>query len=100
MHCFGGLQEIKKLNTTKKRLKKDIAMGNEFIFTAAFAVLWVSSAVIMLMTALWYKYGKRKADTKSESSVQDTLYCICFLWALFGVATFVAYVIELLNQLK
>lgn len=70
------------------------AMENEFIFTAAFAVVWLILSVAMLATAV-YAMRKRFESALEWCKVQDTLYCICFLWALFGVAMIVAFGIEL-----
>ena len=69
-------------------------MENEFIFTAMFAIVWVILSVTMLATAV---YGKRKRFDSALDwcKVQDTLFLIRFLWLLFGVATIVAFGIEL-----
>ena len=73
-------------------------MENEFIFTAAFAVVWLILAVAMLATAV---YGKRKRFESALEwcKVQDMLFLIHFLWLLFGVATIVAFGIELTIKL-
>ena len=70
------------------------AMENEFIFTAAFAVVWLILSVAMLATAV---YGKRKrfGSALDWCKVQDTLFLIRFLWLLLSVAMIVAFGIEL-----
>ena len=70
------------------------AIENEFIFTVAFAVVWLILSVAMLATAV---YSKRK---KFESAldcikVYDMLFLIHFLWLLFGVAMIVAFGTEM-----
>ena len=74
-------------------------MEKEFIFTAMFAVVWLILSVAMLATAV---YGKRKRfDSALEwCKVQDTLFLIRFLWLLFGVATIVAFAIELTIKMR
>ena len=73
-------------------------MENEFIFTAAFAVVWLILSVAMLATAV---YGKRK---KFESAldcnkVYDMLSLIHFLWLLYGVAMMAAFGVEMTIKL-
>ena len=70
------------------------AIENEFIFTAAFAVVWLILSVAMLATAV---YAKRKRfDSALEwCKVQDTLFLIRFLWLLYGVAMIVAFGTEM-----
>ena len=74
------------------------AIENEFIFTAAFAVVWLILSVAMLATAV---YGKRKRfDSALEwCKVQDTLFLIRFLWLLYGVAMIAAFGTELTIKL-
>ena len=69
-------------------------MEKEFIFTAAFAVVWLILSVAMLATAV---YGKRKRFESAQEwcKVQDTLSLIHFLWLLYGVALIVAFGTEL-----
>ena len=71
-----------------------MAMENEFIFTAMFAVVWLILSVAMLATAV---YGKRKRFESALDwcKVQDTLFLIRFLWLLLSVAMIVAFGIEL-----
>ena len=73
-------------------------MENEFIFTAIFAVVWLILSVAMIATAI---YGKRKRFDSAQDwcKVQDTLFFIRFLWLLFGVATIVAFGIEMTIKL-
>ena len=73
-------------------------MENEFIFTAAFAVVWLILSVAMLATAV---YGKRKRFESAPEwcKVQDTLSLIHFLWLLYGVAMVVAFGTELTIKL-
>ena len=75
-----------------------MAMENGFIFTAAFAVVWLILSVAMLATAV---YGKRKRFESALEwrKVQDTLFLIHFLWLLYGVATIVAFGTELAIKL-
>lgn len=61
------------------------AIENEFIFTAAFAVVWLILSVAMLATAV---YGKRKR-------FESALFLIHFLWLLYGVAMIVAFGTEM-----
>ena len=70
------------------------AIENEFIFTAAFAVVWLILSVAMLATAV---YGKRKRFESALDwcKVQDTLFLIRFLWLLYGVAMIVAFGTEM-----
>ena len=70
------------------------AMENEFIFTAAFAVVWVILSVAMLATAV---YGKRKRFESALEwcKVQDMLSLIHFLWLLYSVAMIVAFGTEM-----
>ena len=76
------------------------AMENEFIFTAMFAVVWVVLAVASLFTAILYRHKVRNGGTKAINNLRVTLDCLSFLWFLYGVATFVSFVIELLIQAK
>ena len=70
------------------------AIENEFIFTAAFAVVWLILSVAMLATAV---YGKRKRFESALDwcKVQDTLFLIRFLRLLYGLATIAAFGVEL-----
>ena len=70
------------------------AMENEFIFTAAFAVVWLILSVAMLATAVYSK-RKRFESALDCSKVYDMLFLIHFLWLLFGVAMIVAFGVEL-----
>ena len=69
-------------------------MGKEFIFTAAFAVVWLILSVAMLATAVYSK-RKRFESALEWCKVQDTLFLIRFLWLLHGVAMVSAFSIEL-----
>ena len=71
-----------------------MAMENEFIFTAAFAVVWLILSVAMLATAVYAK-RKRFDSALDWCKVQDTLFLIRFLWLLLSVAMIVAFGIEL-----
>lgn len=73
-------------------------MENEFIFTTAFAVVWLILSAAMLATAV---YGKRKRFESALDwcKVQDTLSLIHFLWLLYGVAMIAAFCIELTIKL-
>ena len=75
-----------------------MAMEKEFIFTAAFAVVWLILSVAMLATAV---YGKRKRFDSALDwcKVQDTLFLIHFLWLLYLVAMIVAFGTELAIKL-
>ena len=73
-------------------------MENEFIFTAAFAVVWLILSVAMLATAVYSK-RKRFESALEWCKVQDTLFLIRFLWLLFGVAMIVAFGIEMTIKL-
>lgn len=70
------------------------AMENEFIFTAAFAVVWLILSVAMLATAVYVK-RKRFESALDCIKVYDMLFLIRFLWLLFGVAMIVAFGIEM-----
>ena len=70
------------------------AMENEFIFTAAFAVVWLILSVAMLATAVYVK-RKRFESALDCNKVHDMLFLIHFLWLLFGVAMIVAFGIEM-----
>ena len=70
------------------------AMEKEFIFTAAFAVVWLILTVAMLATAVYSK-RKRFESALDWCKVQDTLFLIRFLWLLLSVAMIVAFGIEL-----
>ena len=74
------------------------AMEKEFIFTAAFAVVWLILSVAMLATAV---YGKRKRFESALDCIKvyDMLFLIHFLWLLFGVAMIVAFGTELTIKL-
>ena len=69
-------------------------MEKEFIFTAMFAVVWLILSVAMLATAV---YGKRKRFDSALDCIKvyDMLFLIHFLWILYGVATIVAFGVEL-----
>ena len=73
-------------------------MENEFIFTTAFAVVFLLLSVAMLATAI---YGSRKRFESALDwcKVQDMLFLIRFLWLLFSVAMIVAFGIELAIKL-
>ena len=71
------------------------AMENEFIFTAAFAVVWLILSVAMLATALVLKFKQRTMSQKAYNKWADTLFLIRFLWLLYGVAMIVAFGTEL-----
>ena len=73
-------------------------MENEFIFTAAFAVVWLILSVAMLATAVYAK-RKRFESALEWCKVQDTLSLIHFLWLLYGVAMVVAFGTELTIKL-
>lgn len=70
------------------------AIENEFIFTAAFAVVWLILSVAMLATAV---YGKRKRFESAQEccKVQNMLSLIRFLWLLYSVAMIVAFGTEM-----
>ena len=70
------------------------AMENEFIFTAAFAVVWLILSVAMLATAVYVK-RKRFESALDCIKVYDMLFLIRFLWLLFGVSMIVAFGIEM-----
>ena len=70
------------------------AMENEFIFTAAFAVVWLILSVAMLATAVYVK-RKRFESALDCIKVYDMLFLIRFLWLLFGVAMIGAFGIEM-----
>lgn len=74
------------------------AIENEFIFTAAFAVVWLILSVAMLATAV---YGKRKRFESAQEwcKVQDMLSLIHFLWLLYGVAIIAAFGTEMTIKL-
>ena len=71
------------------------AMENEFIFTAAFAVVWLILSVAMLATVVYSK-RKRFESALDWCKCQDKLFFIRFLWALYIVAMVFAFVAELM----
>ena len=83
------------MNLTKNNME---AMENEFIFTAAFAVVWLILSLAMLATAIYSK-RKRFESAQDWCKVQDVLFLIRFLWLLFGVAMIVAFGIEMTIKL-
>ena len=75
------------------------AMENEFIFTAAFAVVWLILSVAMLATALVLKFKHRTMGLKAYNKWSDLMYLLFFLWLLYGVAMIVAFGTELAIKL-
>lgn len=75
-----------------------MAMENEFIFTAMFAVVWLILSVTMLVTAV---YGKRKRFDSALDwcKVQDMLFLLRFVWLLYGVAMIVTFGVEMTIKL-
>ena len=74
-------------------------MENEFIFTAAFAVVWLILSVAMLATALVLKFKQRTMGLKAYNKWTDAMCLSLFLWALFLVAMVSAFSIELTIKL-
>ena len=74
-------------------------MENEFIFTAAFAVVWLILSVAMLATALVLKFKLRTMSLKAYNKWTDAMCLSLFLWALFLVAMVSAFSIELTIKL-
>lgn len=74
------------------------AMENEFIFTAAYAVVWLILSVAMLATAVYSK-RKRFESALDWCKCQDKLFFIRFLWVLVGVAMIAAFSTELTIKL-
>ena len=72
------------------------AMENEFIFTAAFAVVWLILSVAMLATALVLKFKHRTMGLKAYNKWADAMCLLSFLWALYLVAMVFAFVAELM----
>ena len=75
------------------------AMENEFIFTAAFAVVWLILSVAMLATALVLKFKHRTMGLKAYNKWSDLMYLSFFLWLLYGVAMIAAFSTELTIKL-
>ena len=75
------------------------AMENEFIFTAAFAVVWLILSVAMLATALVLKFKHRTMGLKAYNKWSDLMYLLFFLWLLYGVAMIAAFSTELTIKL-
>lgn len=75
------------------------AMENEFIFTAAFAVVWLILSVAMLATALVLKFKHRTMGLKAFNKWSDLMYLLFFLWLLYGVAMIGAFGTELTIKL-
>lgn len=75
-----------------------MAMENEFIFTAVFAVVWLILSVAIIATAI---YGKRKRFDSALDwcKVQDMLFLLRFLWLLYSVAMIVTFGTELAIKL-
>ena len=84
------------MNLTKNNME---AMENEFIFTAAFAVVWLILSVAALVTALVLKCKLRTMSLKAYHKWTDAMCLSFFLWAFFSVATIVAFGIELTIKL-
>ena len=74
-------------------------MENEFIFTAAFAVVWLILSVAMLATALVLKFKHRTMGLKAYNKWSDLMYLSLFLWMLYGVAMIAAFSTELTIKL-
>ena len=74
-------------------------MENEFIFTAAFAVVWLILSVAMLATALVLKFKQRTMGLKAYNKWSDLMYLLFFLWLLYGVAMIAAFSTELTIKL-
>lgn len=70
-------------------------MENEFIFTAMFAVLLDSCAVLMLVTALVLKFKLRTMSQKAYNKWADAMYLSFFLWKIFFIAMMAAFGVEL-----
>ena len=71
------------------------AMENEFIFTAAFAVVWLILSVAMLATALVLKFKQSTKSLKAFNKWSDLMYLLFFLWLLYGVAMIGAFGTEM-----
>ena len=71
------------------------AIENEFIFTAAFAVVWLILSVAMLATALVLKFKHRTMSQKAYNKWADAMCLSSFLWAFFLGAMVLAFGIEL-----
>ena len=84
------------MNLTKNNME---AMENEFIFTAAFAVVWLILSVAMLATALVLKFKHRTMGLKAYNKWSDLMYLSFFLWMLYGVAMIAAFSTELTIKL-
>ena len=54
-------------------------MENEFIFTAAFAVVWLILSVAMLATALVLKFKQRTMSLKAYNKWADAMCLSSFL---------------------
>ena len=72
-----------------------MAMENEFIFTAIFAVVWLILSVAMLATALVLKFKHRTMSLKAFNKWSDLMYLLFFLWLLYGVAMIGAFGTEM-----
>ena len=70
-------------------------MENEFIFTAAFAVVWLILSVAALVTALVLKFKQRAMGLKAYNKWADAMCLSFFLWAFFFVAMVLAFGVEL-----
>ena len=71
------------------------AMENEFIFTAAFAVVWLILSVAALVTALVLKFKLRTMSLKAYNKWADAMCLSFFLWAFFSVVMVLAFGVEL-----
>ena len=71
------------------------AIENEFIFTVAFAVVWLILSVAMLATAVYSRSKQCRASTTKWEKTHDALSLISFLWVLYGVALIAAFGVEL-----
>ena len=75
------------------------AMENEFIFTAAFAVVWLILSVAALVTALVLKFKLRTMSLKAYNKWADAMCLSFFLWAFFSVVMVLAFGTELAIKL-
>ena len=75
------------------------AIENEFIFTAAFAVVWLILSVAMFATGAYFRSKQCRASTTKWEKTHNALFLISFLWVLYGVAMIAAFGVELTIKL-
>lgn len=71
-------------------------MENEFIFTAAFAVVWLIASAAMTIVGLVLQTKLQKIGTKEYDKWENAFYLTAFLWAVSGLLFAGSFVAELM----